>query len=579
VKDIVQVVTDWQQPMYNLAYRILGNEADAEDATQEIFVTLLRNLPQYDSTRPFKPWLYKLAINVMLKYIRGKKLYREKEKAAAMSKEQSGQQDEIELEEQQALIQREVALLPADLRSTVALHYYQGLTQMEIADVLGIPRPTIHSRLQKALDTMKGSLKQLGVFAVIPNVEGLMQSTPSLLVPSKLSASLVSMATQAAATTMTIGGIIMTKNIITAAVMLSIVSIATGLGIGNIMNHNKVYQDFFMETDKSMIEVATLKSDFQQMRAEHTSLEQKYNNLDESYQTIFSERTELQESFILQQKETAKLGNQLNEKNQEISSLQQEIKLARDPNSNKSQKEKVENWLKGPLSVMQELQKPDANKTQLGMKLVGELSRLSKDQYEEIFEYSKVETDLGMQDSIAWIMIFALNFNTEVVKDIRKPFMEGLLDRLKTQNGHSEEFQKDILMQISISQPGYEPYKNIVEPLSKDVKKKYLEYALQIAANSVDEHELSGAIQYLGRTVNPEAMPVLKLKFEDWKNSQELRINALKGIAAQVNTDTFEYLRYFEFKTDKELNPKLFEMIKFYIQSIEKQLKKQENQE
>ena len=51
----MSLVAEWQQPMYNLAYRMLGNEHDAMDATQEIFTTVLKKIDQYDPQRPLKP--------------------------------------------------------------------------------------------------------------------------------------------------------------------------------------------------------------------------------------------------------------------------------------------------------------------------------------------------------------------------------------------------------------------------------------------------------------------------------------------------------------------------------------------
>src|SRR5262245_3880823 len=71
--DPKQLVIDWQERVFNLAYRLLGNEADAADATQEVFARILENLHRFDARRPLKPWLYRVATNVVLNFRRSER--------------------------------------------------------------------------------------------------------------------------------------------------------------------------------------------------------------------------------------------------------------------------------------------------------------------------------------------------------------------------------------------------------------------------------------------------------------------------------------------------------------------------
>jgi RNA polymerase sigma-70 factor (ECF subfamily) len=62
-----------QKLAFNIAWRITWNTTDAEDATQEIFLRLFRNFPQYDSAQPFLPWFRRLATNCALNWMEKKR--------------------------------------------------------------------------------------------------------------------------------------------------------------------------------------------------------------------------------------------------------------------------------------------------------------------------------------------------------------------------------------------------------------------------------------------------------------------------------------------------------------------------
>ena len=87
------LVRDWQQPVYGLAMRMLGDAAEADDVTQEVFIRLLRDLDRYDSAREFRPWIYRVATNLILNRIRASKTRRRRETEAAAQRG-SGAMDE-----------------------------------------------------------------------------------------------------------------------------------------------------------------------------------------------------------------------------------------------------------------------------------------------------------------------------------------------------------------------------------------------------------------------------------------------------------------------------------------------------
>jgi RNA polymerase sigma factor (sigma-70 family) len=228
-----RLILDWQRPMYDLACRMLGNEADAADATQEIFLTVLRQLPRYDRRRPFRPWLYRLATNVIRNGIRNSRLRRERETQAAMNAQHRSEGDPLERLELERLVHGQVAKLPEALRSLILLHYYHGLTQEEAAQALSIPRTTARSRIQKALETLRRGLAASGSLAVAVDVESLMKTSAPIPVPPQVTASLMAIAADAGATAavttgITVGGILMTKQVIAGAVLVGLVCLAAG---------------------------------------------------------------------------------------------------------------------------------------------------------------------------------------------------------------------------------------------------------------------------------------------------------------------------------------------------------------
>ncbi len=58
-----RLVEEWQEPIYNLAYRLLNHESDAADATQEVFIHLLNRLDHYDPRQELGPWVLRVATN------------------------------------------------------------------------------------------------------------------------------------------------------------------------------------------------------------------------------------------------------------------------------------------------------------------------------------------------------------------------------------------------------------------------------------------------------------------------------------------------------------------------------------
>ncbi|MEM7164992.1 MAG: sigma-70 family RNA polymerase sigma factor [Planctomycetota bacterium] len=232
-----ELILEWQEPIYNLARRMLGNDADAADGTQEVFFAILRKIDHYDPARPFRPWLYQVARNVLLNLIRDRQRAQSKEKAVAM-RSVSDANESRECSELREVIETQLGQMSGADRSLLLLHYYHDVTQVELASVLELPRTTVQSRLQKCLATLREKLRRHGYALPAAAVIGAMQSAPAAAVPPTLSAALLENAlittnsSAAVGLGFTLGDLAMKKVLVAVAVVLCLSAGSTGWVIG-----------------------------------------------------------------------------------------------------------------------------------------------------------------------------------------------------------------------------------------------------------------------------------------------------------------------------------------------------------
>jgi RNA polymerase sigma-70 factor (ECF subfamily) len=133
---------------YRAAYLVVHDAAAAEDIAQEAFLAAVRALDRFDRRRPFGPWLHRIVVNRAIDWARARALRAEVEAEDAFAADPDDTQDLPELV-------RALAALPPDQRAVIVLRHLLEYTPGEIADVLGLPRGTVNSRLRRGLDTLK----------------------------------------------------------------------------------------------------------------------------------------------------------------------------------------------------------------------------------------------------------------------------------------------------------------------------------------------------------------------------------------------------------------------------------------
>lgn len=148
------LVRAYQRPVYNLAYRMLGDAAAAEEAAQEAFLRAYRHLRSYQPGRKLINWLLSITSHYCIDQLRQRRL-------TWLSLEGSFSPDRLcserptpvqvmERREREALVQQLLARLPPEDRVVLVLRYWYDLSYRETAQVVGITEGAVKSRLFRA---------------------------------------------------------------------------------------------------------------------------------------------------------------------------------------------------------------------------------------------------------------------------------------------------------------------------------------------------------------------------------------------------------------------------------------------
>ena len=154
------LVHQYQKPVYNAAYRILGNSDDAADATQTVFLKVFEHLDDYNPKYKFFSWVYRIAINESLNQI-SKRRNQEPLAESEISPWQSPAED-LETKRLCNRVQGALMLLSVDYRTVVVLKHMSGCSYQQISEILQLPEKTVKSRLYSARQLMKKTLLKDG---------------------------------------------------------------------------------------------------------------------------------------------------------------------------------------------------------------------------------------------------------------------------------------------------------------------------------------------------------------------------------------------------------------------------------
>ena len=164
------LVLTYQHQVYNLAYRIMGEEAAASDATQETFISAYKNMKSFRGGS-FKSWLLRIVTNACYDELRRRK----RRPAVSLDDLMSDRENDVEFDvpsndespetiaqrrELANLLQQGITTLPDDQRIALVLSDVQGMSYEEIADATNSNIGTVKSRLSRARAKLREYLQQ-----------------------------------------------------------------------------------------------------------------------------------------------------------------------------------------------------------------------------------------------------------------------------------------------------------------------------------------------------------------------------------------------------------------------------------
>jgi len=162
---IERLVQSHQQDVYRLALSILDDSDEADDVTQEVFVSALRALESFQGNASFRTWLFSITINLcrtrLKRYKNRGRLQLTLQSLFQLRGEHAHRPEEETLQnESDDALWRAIHALDDKHRLPIVLRYYHDMPVADIAGLLRVPVGTIHSRLNHARERLRVMLKE-----------------------------------------------------------------------------------------------------------------------------------------------------------------------------------------------------------------------------------------------------------------------------------------------------------------------------------------------------------------------------------------------------------------------------------
>jgi RNA polymerase sigma-70 factor (ECF subfamily) len=154
VSDLEALFRDHWPRAYRAAYLVVHDSAAAEDIAQEAFLAAVRALDRFDRRRPFGPWLHRIVVNRAIDWSRARTLRREAGETALESVAAPPPHENPHARTLAAAL----AELSPEHRAVIVLRHLLEYTPGEIAELTGLPRGTVNSRLRRGLDHLAARL-------------------------------------------------------------------------------------------------------------------------------------------------------------------------------------------------------------------------------------------------------------------------------------------------------------------------------------------------------------------------------------------------------------------------------------
>lgn len=171
-----ELVRRHQKKVFNLCYRIMGNREEAEDVTQEVFITVYKALRGFRGDSAFSTWIHRVAANHCknrLKHLKRRRYFQTssidetyetgegEQKKEYASDEFDSPEEEMERTQTYAEINKAIAELEDEYKIVIVMRDVRGLSYQEIADALELKEGTVKSRIHRARLELQAKLRHL----------------------------------------------------------------------------------------------------------------------------------------------------------------------------------------------------------------------------------------------------------------------------------------------------------------------------------------------------------------------------------------------------------------------------------
>jgi RNA polymerase sigma-70 factor (ECF subfamily) len=164
------IVNRYTPLLYSLAYQFLGEEYEAEEAVQDIFLKLYKALARFDPSRRFHPWMYTIALNVLrsINKSRRRKILRlradfdETRPAAGAAGAGDNPLDRVIKQEGERMARKALQALRKEHREVFILRFIEGLPEKEVAEILEMPLGTVKTYGHRARQELAAILTEAG---------------------------------------------------------------------------------------------------------------------------------------------------------------------------------------------------------------------------------------------------------------------------------------------------------------------------------------------------------------------------------------------------------------------------------
>ncbi|MFZ0333085.1 MAG: sigma-70 family RNA polymerase sigma factor [Candidatus Acidiferrales bacterium] len=159
-----EIYTQFAPGIFRFCRRAMPSREDAEDATSEVFLKVRTRLDQYDASRPFNAWLYRVAANHCWDLLRRRRVRQDLEtgdiETMPLEHPDPGQLEQLIAQKSREDVRKALEQLPNRTRMALTLRYYSDMSYDEIAETLGVRRAFVGVLLLRARHQLRRAIEQ-----------------------------------------------------------------------------------------------------------------------------------------------------------------------------------------------------------------------------------------------------------------------------------------------------------------------------------------------------------------------------------------------------------------------------------